>query len=172
MVTSFMGSLLWPRRARKAARPGVYGGNGGGSSIEQLSRLWVYRKRGPGAAQGVHNGAGSVDFRPFERTEVVVLLRLGNGGTGVRGVLRAPADAGDSGRQIGGEEQALHGNFGGLRRFGERIALLRRREHRVDDRRMSGGNNAARLVGNRCINARGDVRRVSRHGELFGLAGA
>src|ERR1700720_314264 len=116
MVTSLIGSLalwgslLWPRRARKAARPGVYGGNGGVSSIEQLARHLarsrVRRKRSPGAAQSFHKRAGSVDFRPVQRAKLVVFLRLDHCSIGIGGVLRAPADAGDSGRKIGGQKQA------------------------------------------------------------------
>src|SRR5262245_12807712 len=79
-------------------------------------------------------------------------------GIGVGGITAAPREPGNALAEVGLEEKSMEGHaedFGGYRR---RSAFLRRREHRVDDRRVAGrdprgraGNVRRRAAGHRWL---------------------
>ena len=77
-------------------------------------------------------------MRLVEVAEVVVLLHARDGSIGVRGVGGAPGDASDARRQIGRQEQAVEGRARGR----DGAAFVRPRIDRIDDCRVTGGNDA------------------------------
>src|SRR5208282_146885 len=173
VVTSFMvTSFVVTRLPGNEACQRLYAGSGMVSSIKQLSRSLSCRQHSPCPCQGLLDRAGGVDRRPVERAEVVTFLRPRNRHVGIGGVTRASPDTGQSGRQTRREKQAVEVNVAGCSRLGDSVALLRLREHGIDDRRMPGGKDAARLVDESGIDTLAHRRRIGVLRQLFGLADA
>jgi len=94
------------------------------------------------SGKGLLRGVGRIDPRPVQGTKIVTLLAPGDDGIGVGGITAAPREACNALAEVGLEEKSMEGHaedFGGYRR---RSAFLRRREHRVDDRRVAGRDRA------------------------------
>src|SRR5690348_11457427 len=72
-------------------------------------------ERGPCALQGFLRRARRIDNGPFERAEVVALLRPRNTGVGIGSVACARTDPGNSGVEVGSEEQSAERNVCGFR---------------------------------------------------------
>ena len=112
------------------------------------------------ARERVLRRAGGVDLRPVTR-------RRGRSAPAARATSASAsdaspvrrADARDAGREVGGEEQAVERHAAGARLLRWPRAPSGAREHRIDDGRMAGREHAARLVGERRIDARGDLGR-------------
>ena len=92
---------------------------------------------------------------PVERAEIVLLLRTRDFGVGIGGVIFASANAGNTGVQIGGEEETVKVCIG--RGFADCFAFVCAREYGVGDGRMSGRQHAARLGGKQRIDLGGDL---------------
>ena len=86
-----------------------------------------------------------------------MLLGLRHARIGIGGIAHAGADAAEPGLDVGGEEQSPQREFRRFCRFGDGGSLLRARKYGIDDHRMAGGHDTRRLVGQRRIDAGGDL---------------
>ncbi len=91
--------------------------------------------------------AGRVDLDPCHRTEIVIGLFAHDLRVGIRRVALAAADALDAGFDVGVSGRSRrNGTREGLCQFGNGVAFLRLCKHRIDDRRVTSGKNALRLL--------------------------
>jgi len=124
--------------------------------------IHLFRASDPGLAllKGLSGRSGCIDDRPFDRADIIFLLKLGNLGRSVGCIELAATDAVQSGRKVRYEKEADKPDIQLARGILDRDSLHFIRKHRVDDDAMALRKNPQRALHKNLVNVLSDLRLV------------